>query len=753
MKKTQGVKTYNMSISPVVQTCIISIILAAVITFMVWNTSGLNTVLENSTNSYVKDASFQQANDISSKINSFELALELLSDSIEKIPTENQLEDFLNRKAKILDFDSLILLDKNNKTIPSNIDIENLNNLSGIKNSYNGEISITYIEGQSLVFSVPVKSDGEINQVLAGVRKKENIQNLIAPKSFNGSGLSCIIDNDGKVIISPTDVKPFMQLDNIFMAKDKNKTKNAIEEMKKHMSNKESGVFNFTSVSNSRLVLSYHPLGINNWVLLTLVPADLISGEANNYILRSFMIVGGVIFVFALFLIIIFRYYRKSEKRLKKFAFSDRLTGGLNNSAFQLECHKLVSVSPPMTYTVIMMNIKGFKLINLNYGIETGNDTIRYIHKVLSRHIKEEEIMARSETDHFFLCLKETDKNIIQNRIDEMISDINSYAQTSDIQHNMNISQGAYIIDEPGLNIRIIQDRARTACQLQNKISACSFYSSEITNKMIMEQKLCSLFDDSIKNNDFHVYLQPKVDLSTGKTGGAEALIRWFHPTQGIIYPSDFIPLFERNGNIIQLDLYVFEKVCEYQKQRADNGKKLFPISVNLSRVHFKNLNYLRPFVELKNKYNIPDGIIELELTESIFFDDQQIELVKNAINQMHNYGFLCSLDDFGVGYSSLGLLKEFNVDAIKLDRKFFENITNSKSQNIIRSFIDLAQRLNIHIVAEGIETSEQLNFLKSINCDMVQGYVFSKPLPLNEFEQWLDMSKNIHADSLIYNY
>lgn len=184
MKKTQGVKTYNMSISPVVQTCIISIILAAVITFMVWNTSGLNTVLENSTNSYVKDASFQQANDISSKINSFELALELLSDSIEKIPTENQLEDFLNRKAKILDFDSLILLDKNNKTIPSNIDIENLNNLSGIKNSYNGEISITYIEGQSLVFSVPVKSDGEINQVLAGVRKKENIQNLIAPKAL-----------------------------------------------------------------------------------------------------------------------------------------------------------------------------------------------------------------------------------------------------------------------------------------------------------------------------------------------------------------------------------------------------------------------------------------------------------------------------------------------------------------------------------------------------------------------------------------
>ena len=119
----------------------------------------------------------------------------------------------------------------------------------------------------------------------------------------------------------------------------------------------------------------------------------------------------------------------------------------------------------------------------------------------------------------------------------------------------------------------------------------------------------------------------------------------------------------------------------------------------------------------------------------------------------MHNYGFLCSLDDFGVGYSSLGLLKEFNVDAIKLDRKFFEDITNSKSQNIIISFIDLAKRLNIHVVAEGIETSEQLNFLTSVNCDMVQGYIYSKPLPLNEFEQWADGLKNKHTDSLIYNY
>lgn len=204
-----------------------------------------------------------------------------------------------------------------------------------------------------------------------------------------------------------------------------------------------------------------------------------------------------------------------------------------------------------------------------------------------------------------------------------------------------------------------------------------------------------------------------------------------------MIFPSDFIPLFEQNGNICLLDIYVFEKVCIYLNQCIQEKKELIPLSVNLSRVHFKNLNFLRDFSVLKEKYDIPDGLIEIELTESIFFDTPQRELVKNSITEMHRCGFGCSLDGFGVGYSALALLKDFDVDTIKLDRQFFSDITNAKAQKIISGFIRLAENLGIHVVAEGIETQLQIDILHNANCEMVQGYYFSKPLPIPDFEKW----------------
>ena len=158
---------------------------------------------------------------------------------------------------------------------------------------------------------------------------------------------------------------------------------------------------------------------------------------------------------------------------------------------------------------------------------------------------------------------------------------------------------------------------------------------------------------------------------------------------------------------------------------------------MNLSRAHFKNFNFLRAYADVKEKYGIPDGWLELEVTESVFFDEQQREVLRSSVDQMHAYGLLCSLDDFGVGYSSLGLLKETDVDTIKLDRQFFVDIENPKAQNVIESFIQLAEKLKIHIVAEGIETEKQLDFLRRVRCEMVQGYVFSKPLAPEEFDEW----------------
>lgn len=722
----------------------VSFILIAVIVAMLWNTSSLNRVLEDSTKNYVKDVSYQLTNDIASRLESYETALDQLADSIPRLPDMTTTAEFLDRKAQILDFDALVIIDREGQTIPQDFDIENLKDLSGVQASFEGETTVIYVEGQNLLFSAPIETDGKVERVLAGVRRKENMQELIRSQNFEERGLTCIIDSEGQVVISPTDLKPFLQLEDIFQTGMDKETIHAVQEMQKDIGRQKSGVFRFTAVDNSQLILAYHALGVNDWTLLMMVPGNLISGEADLYVFRTFVIVGGIILIFALFLFLMFRFYKTNRQQLEKTAFTDSLTGGMNNAAFQVECQNLVNHAPLCTYTVVLLNVKGFKLINENFGITAGNRILCYIYSVLKRNMRTNEIAARGDADHFFMCLKECNRDKIQERLDAVIKEINSFQQSEDSRYFLTILQGACVVDEKDLNIRIIQDRARMACQLQKQKSKCAFYSAELTQKMKKEQELTALFENSIKDHDFHVYLQPKIRLKDSSIGGAEALVRWLHPQRGMIYPSDFIPLFEKNENICRLDLYVFEEVCGFIKKWMEDGKRPFPVSVNLSRVHFKNQDFLCRFSQIKEKYGIPDQMIELELTESIFFDEQQTELLKTSIGHMHRKGFLCSLDDFGAGFSSLGLLREVDVDTIKLDRQFFGNIANRKAQNVIASFIGLADKLGVHIVAEGIETEEQMDYLREVQCEMVQGYIFSKPLPILEFERWSEELESV---------
>ncbi|MBC3515215.1 GGDEF domain-containing protein [Neobittarella massiliensis] len=722
-----------------VQLGVISAILLLVIALMLWNTSGLKKALKASTEQYVTDVSDQLASDISSRFHIYQMTLAALSEELSSFSGPDETQQLLERQADILDFDALFIIEKNKLTDLPDLGEVDLQSVPGIKDAFAGQQTVTYIEDrQNLLFLTPIEQDGQIDSVLAGVRSKENMQQLIQPKSFSGHGLTCIIDGTGKVVLSPTDLKPFLQLDSVFKEGEDLAAEQAIAQMQQNIAQQQAGVFQFTATDDSQLVLSYRPLYVNDWLLLTLVPAGLISGSADAYMLRAFLIVGGIVAVLTVFLLLQLRYYRTSRKYLEQVAFTDQLTGGMNQAAFRLAYEKLISLGmDPGAYTVIFLNVRGFKLINENFGVEAGNDTLRHIYVSLKRHIQADEIAARGAADQFFLCLHTGDKETIQKRLDQLMADINSFSQHTDIRYYLTILQGACVVEDPAADVTIWQDRARMACKLQGEKGKCAFYSAEMLEQMKKEQELGALFEASLKNHDFQVYLQPKVRLTDGRLAGAEALVRWVHPQRGTIFPSDFIPLFEKTGDICKLDLYVFEEVCILLDRWRREGRELVPISVNMSRAHFKNLNFLRPFTALKERYHIPDTMIEIELTESTFFDEQQRKLVQNSVEEMHRNGFLCSLDDFGVGFSSLALLKEFDVDTIKLDRQFFDDIASEKAQKVIASFVQLAAKLHIHTVAEGIETQSQLAFLRAVGCDMIQGYVFSKPLSISDFERW----------------
>ncbi|MBS7007002.1 MAG: EAL domain-containing protein [Anaerostipes sp.] len=464
------------------------------------------------------------------------------------------------------------------------------------------------------------------------------------------------------------------------------------------------------------------------WIVLVFLSFLIIS---STFKLRSVIICS----VFASMIL----YYRSKYRQLEAAALTDPLTGGMNEAAFRLAYEKLAVHMKAGTYAVVFMNIKGFKLINENFGSSAGNDTLKYVSSKLDGFICTGETAARDNSDCFFLCLREHSMEDITRRLQELSGDINSFNNHTDIEYKLTILYGIYLVDDPVLDITIVQDRARSACRQQIGAGPCYFYHPDMAKQQRMEYELNTLFESSIKNHYFHIYLQPKIRLSDRTLNGAEALVRWFHPEKGTICPGDFIPLFEANDKICRLDLFVFEEVCIYIQNRIKTQKELFPISVNLSRAHFKNLNFLRRFSEIKKIYEIPDGIIEFELTEYSFLDEQQRELVKSSITEMRRLGFHCALDDFGVGFSALALLKDFDVDTVKLDRQFFADITNSKAVNLIAGFIEIANKLGIQLVAEGIETQEQIRILESVRCETVQGYYFSKPLSVPDFERWED--------------
>lgn len=723
------------------------ITLAVLIVFLsaaaIWNAYGLHRATKEVTSVYVSDVSLQLADDIDYRLGTILQNLQMLEDnlqSIEDYSDPQAVRQLFESKAKLLDFNSLVLVDLDGNIYSSHPIQNDFLNLPGVQASMRGENSVSFLDGQSIAYSVPFYKDGTIVGVLAGVRDKQNMQNLIQPSSFSGQGLTCITDCDGQVIISPTSLDPFLQLDDIFMQNSDNSVVQNIQKMQSDMKNHLDGTFSFTAVDGTELILSYYTLDSLEWVLLTLIPADLISAQTSVYVARTFLIIGSIILLFVGILLLSARIYRIHYRQLEQAAFLDPVTGRNNNAAFQLRCRQLLRDAPPNTYTVALVNIKNFKLINENFGSQRGNEVLRAVLHLLWEAITPQETAARADADNFYLCLRENDPQKIRDRLRRMTEAVSQTQQAAGFPYPLILQQGAYIVEDPALDVRIIQDRAKTACRSRTSLEdgQCIFYDAVYTQKMQREYELNALFEDSLKHGDFRVFLQPKVWVESGTVGGAEALVRWFHPQLGTISPSDFIPIFEQNGKICRLDLFVFEQVCKTLRRWMQEGRAVFPISVNLSRQHFKNPDTLHQFQQIAQQYQIPTSLLELELTESIFFDDQGIEHVKEQIDEMHRMGFQCSLDDFGAGYSSLGLLMEFDVDSVKLDRRFFLDVTRPKTKDVVASITQLSKKIGAHTVAEGIETPEQLEFLRSTKGDMVQGYIYSKPLDIPEFEEWV---------------
>lgn len=420
----------------------------------------------------------------------------------------------------------------------------------------------------------------------------------------------------------------------------------------------------------------------------------------------------------------------------------DDLTQIYNRKAFYVHTKELINARKDMSFLICAINVDRFKIINDLFGTMAGDKVLVYIADALKEYIDGDKncVYGRMHADAFLMCLPEAEDRDreISEYLDKKMADY-------PLPLNIYIKCGIYHIHNQGVPVEIMCDRANMAiAQIKGKFSVnYNTYDEELRKQILQEQEINNEMINALEDNQFMPYYQPKFNMESGKVIGAEALVRWIHPEKGLISPGIFIPVFEKNGFIANLDRYIWERVCADISSWIRNGYGICPISVNVSRAELYDVKLPQILLDLVNKYQIPIGLLQLEITESAYTNNP--EQMINAVENLKKAGFTILMDDFGSGYSSLNTLKDIPIDVLKLDLKFLYDMDgNKKADNILKSVVQMAKRLSLSVIAEGVENKDQVDFLKSVGCLKAQGYFYSRPIPRTDFEEFLKDKENV---------
>lgn len=430
------------------------------------------------------------------------------------------------------------------------------------------------------------------------------------------------------------------------------------------------------------------------------------------------------------------------KNTIKQLVRLDKKTGVYNKQTFLNKTQTMLEKNPDKQYYLVLVNLDRFKVFNDLFGFSAGDKILEKIGEHLNSTISEFSTYGHIYADQFVVCTPAVSNEILF----MILGKVDAYVKSLHPKFDFICRYGIYVITNPKTDVSLAIDRAELAVASikQNFTERFAFYNESMIENLKDEQELITDMVVGLQRNEFTVYLQPQYDYTTESLVGAEALVRWNHPTKGLISPAIFVPVFERNGFITQLDLFIWEKTCQLLRKWKGMGLNPIPVSVNISRRDIYNQNLVQIFNGLLKKYNLTPDLLRLEITESAYMENptQLIQVVED----LHDNGFCLEMDDFGSGYSSLNTLKEVPVNVLKLDMKFIASDTkdlkdgknNTKGGNILSSVIRMANWLHLPVIAEGIESKEQADYLKSIGCFYMQGYYFARPLPIEKYEELL---------------
>ena len=605
------------------------------------------------------------------------------------------------------------------------------------KGTISGVLSDALEESHGLVnaMTIPIFDDnGNVEGVLGLTYNTQTFNDALQIDCFDGQGYSCAINEDGQIMVAMG--SNILQLSkNIFsdvLGIDK-RNQETISRLQKQMSENVSGGGQLFRSEGTYYYCTPVELmdGDITWYMLTIIPADVFENRADPIQTSLYLMIAMV----ALFIIIgaalLIILSREQQMMLLRFAYEDHITKGDNYAKF---CINMEKRKKRLGY-LVAMDITNFSNINIAAGKNAGDALICDIWQMLVSGLQEDEFAAHVRDDIYIMFLLASDDDSLLERLKHISDRINRRAKQIQVK-GIHARYGIYHMNESD-ELQDAYGKARMAREHAkiHKEQRYAFYDEIDHERIQQDEQLEERFEESLKAGDFEVWYQPKYSAASGEIVGSEALVRWRDKDGSMISPGRFIPLFEQNGMIAKLDEYMFRAVTRQQAKWKDEGRKIYPVSINLSRASLYYADIFERYQSILKESGIEPEYIQLEVTESAMEGKKDIRVL---LEQFRNMGIQILMDDFGTGYSSLATLNMRCFDTIKLDKSLIDHIGDKNGEILLCYIIDMGHQLELHITAEGVENPKQLEFLKQNKCDDIQGFLFARPMPFDQFEKLL---------------
>ena len=591
-------------------------------------------------------------------------------------------------------------------------------------------ISEENTEKKVFVFGVPVYRGEQVVGALMASDVVDAFSEWMEEESlFYGKGYVHLLDQKGNYLIHGSRMVVEEKVETIMASPYLNAREQAVVREAMQKMKKEEFSFVYRNIEYHALLT---PIESNGWYLLCI--NSLQNVNKNVYIVAHVAAIFFVLIVglFIFTLVYGYRMMKTMNRNLKKMAYYDSLTEAYNMYHFK----ELAREAGNLSYAIAVVNVRQFKFINEIFGKEQADHLLQYIARKLQEVVGEGEFFCRESADSFYVFLRESEEEVLQARMNHALQQITDLKKDKNFHYHLIMNCGI-AVSEPDGSVEEVMTRALFALAKAKQVNqqAIRVFDTTLHEQEQIDNFIESHAREALECEEFELYLQPKMNVQDDSLGGAEALVRWVNAEGTFLYPSSFIPLFETNGFCADLDMYMFEKVCQCLQKWIADGYQPVPISINQSKLTFYEENYEQRLSELLEKYQIPASLITLEILEDLVIDD--LSDMNARLERLKKKGFKISLDDFGTGYSSLNTFGKLKIDEVKLDRGFLletEKEGCGSTRMIMEEVVRLAKKLSIATVIEGIETEEQAAFVKSIGCDQGQGYYYSKPISAEQF-------------------